>query len=115
MITREAFHNMMNDIKMCYEFQDKMNNLIGSNPYGYSIEWYPPDCSYSLCCALSEIFNDEADTVSWFCYEIGFGASYETGDNIYNGKEWPLRTIDELYDYLVMIRGDDVSDSTVGK
>lgn len=108
-INRDEFKKCIKALENNYNFTNQLNELARKFGAGFYVEYVTPDCSESLIWALSDIFCDKYDTIPWYCYEINFGKDYREGDNTYDGKEYPLRDPDELYDYLVMMR--DVQDN----
>ena len=71
------------------------------------MEFVPPNCSKVLSKALEAMFDDMCETVTWFCFELDFGRKYgeDMGySNFVDGVEWPLRNVDELYDYLIYMK-----------
>lgn len=101
---REQFKKAISSLEQENKFRKEINNLVNpNNKCGYYVEFYPPSCDFELCAALEAMFDDNTEAVSWFCYEIDFGRDYTEGSNELNGKEYPLRNADELYDYLCIV------------
>ena len=100
-INKKDFVEYIESIRKVVDFNKKINDVAsGIFP---DFEWVPPTLEFELCNLLEDMFGDSTETVYWFCYEINFGADYSPGDNMLNGTEWPLRTPEELYDYLFEI------------
>lgn len=98
--SRDEFVKAINEIENCVRFNERMNAAGAATPYGYYIDFCYPDCTFELADALSRMYDDDSEAVAYFCFEINFGAEYKDGDNMYGGKEWPLRDAGELYDFL---------------
>lgn len=99
--SEKQFVNAIKRIEKECHFADEIDGL--GRKYSTDIVWIPPTCMFELCEVLSVMFNDDTDTVSYFCFDIGFGSGYKDGDNLLNDEEWPLRTPEELYKYLMHV------------
>lgn len=108
MYTREQFTAAIESIRRANAFQDAVNTAGKYSNFndGNYVEYYPPICDEELCKALEAMFDDPTGAVCWFCFEINYGAEYEDYANVSDGREWPLRTVDELYDYLTRRRDE---------
>ena len=102
-LSKDEFCRIINKLHQMQNFWDAVNDAGRKFDEGFYVEWYPPQIEVELCDTLSRMFMDDSDAVYWFCYEIGFGERYEDGDNMMDGKEYPLRDPEELYDYLVEV------------
>lgn len=104
-LTKEQFNtSLSNYIKMCRGL-DEICNVVGLCGDCIFDEWVAN--YYSLletCCDFTdEDYEDETGTIlDFWCFELDFGDKYEEDSITDNdGNSVPLKTIDELYDYIV--------------
>ena len=98
-MTKEQFVEAINVIK---EYHTKINNIqtVLEENCEDAVFW-PPSLEDTLIRVLKYSFNDEADIIGYFIYELEFGDKWKPGYIEDNGKDIKMQTPEELYDYLV--------------
>ncbi len=100
---KETFIKCINSLQAVEEFQRGVLDLAAkSDPYADLGIMAYPDCSNALLVLLSEEMNDdEADWISYFCYELGFGKKAKLGDVVDSkGNPVLLATAEDLWNFL---------------
>lgn len=103
-LSKEEFCEAINKIDRFDSFFCKLNNLIETALDGPLEE--PVNYLYELVTKLCDFTEEERNdfygtTLDFFCYDLDFGRKYEPGKFLVNGKEYELRTPEQLYDFLV--------------
>lgn len=100
-ISRDFFRRIISDIKKCFDYEDEINDVN----YKYNVDGIMslPNCVDSCIELLTKVLHDEeGDMIGYWIYEENFGETYDDGDVVdESGNNIPLKTIDDLYDYLV--------------
>lgn len=98
-MTKKTFVETINAIK---DYHTKINNIqtVLEENCQDSIFW-PPSLEETLINVLEDCFNDDADFIGYFIYELEFGSKWEPGYVEDNGKDIKTQTPEDLYDYLV--------------
>ena len=110
-LNREIFTEIMNDIKMVYEYHESLNAFLHEKgAEGYIFQ---PDGVSSVIKLLHMIFEkeDRDEWISYFCFELEFGKKWKAGmitDK--DGEDIPLGTIGDLY-YLLCPESEGDSES----
>ena len=99
-MNKESFCKVMDDYKSMFNFTDEMNELF--DKYKMDGNIFPPLCTETVIDLLEFIFDDKNQWISYWIWELSFGADYEDGD-VQNpdGSIIPLKTTEDLYDLLV--------------
>lgn len=100
-ISKEAFINVIEDLKESNDYQKNLNKFFKNNNVDGYI--YQPDCSCSVVKLLHIIFeNSDADEwISFFCFDLDFGRKWKPGIvTAKDGSTINIATAEELYDYL---------------
>ena len=100
MMTKKSFCEVMDNYRFMFDFTDEMNDLF--DKYKMDGNIFPPMCTETVIGLLEFIFNDKDRYISYWAWELDFGADYEDGyikDK--DGGIIPLRTAEDLYDLLV--------------
>ena len=107
--SKERFCAAIESIRRANAFLRAVNKAGSARNFsnGYHVDFFPEMCDEELCYALQAMFDDKYETIVWFCSEINYGEDYPAGGNNVDGKEWPLRNAEELYDYLVYMMKND--------
>ena len=99
-LTKEEFVNVMNDYKNIFDFSDELNNVFFK--YKCDGEIYPPVGSDTIMRLLEFMFHDAYGWISYWCWELDFGKSFEDGDvKDKDGNNISLKTPEDLYDFLI--------------
>lgn len=99
-MSRDTFTEYMKAIKEDNEFNDKLNDLF--NEYKLDGSFVScGKCFDKLIILLGDLFHDHSDWIGYFIFELDFGKKYKKGTVVYNEKDVPLATVDDLYDILV--------------
>lgn len=104
MLTKKQFKKHILRLKELTNEQDKINNVMkkskladGFNVGLFGITWYE-DLIIKI---LKDTFNDKSDWIGYWIYELDFGKDYKKGCvKSKEGKNIPLKTIDDLYNLL---------------
>lgn len=101
MLTREQFTEKMNALR------ELENNICEVNAAlkklspdfgGFSI-----DATNMIVDLLSLAMDEQGEMIPYFIWELDWGEKWEPGDVTgADGTEYPLGTIDQLYDYLTL-------------
>lgn len=100
MLTYELFEKLILGIQEEYRVNDVINDAIKNAGFsGYII---PGGILSSAVIETLEklLFDTENEWISYFIYEKDFGRDYNDGDITENGKNIPLRTIQDLWNLL---------------
>lgn len=97
---KESFCEVMKNYKSIWDFTDEMNDLF--DKYRMDGNIFPPMCTEIVINLLEFIFHDKYHWISYWAWELDFGADYEDGyvkDS--DGGIIPLRTVEDLYNLLI--------------
>lgn len=101
MISKEQFVKHVNAIKDKHDLDSRLNKFFSDN----SIDGYImfPDLTPNLIEVLHTIFGeaDKEEWIEYFMFELNFGKGWKPGMVNVHGKDIPLSTPEELYDFLV--------------
>lgn len=104
-LTRDQFNRAVNNYITMSEQLNNLCDAIGCYAENVFDTWqsYYYDLLTECCDFTEEDFDDYTGTIlDYWCFELDFGDKYEEDsikDN--DGKPVPLKTIDELYDYII--------------
>lgn len=99
-MSKESFCKVMDNYRSMFDFTDEMNDLF--DKYKMDGNIFPPMCTETVIDLLEFIFNDKDQYISYWAWELDFGADYEDGDIKYDdGEVIQLKTVEDLYDLLV--------------
>ena len=107
LLTKEEFCEYINFIKARIEAEDKINDLF-TEEFSDSVFMPYGKCIDKIVGLLSKIMHCEAidawgtTDIDYFIYELDFGKKWPEY-SVYNehGAPIPMRTPEELYDYLI--------------
>ena len=101
MITKKEFCDAISELKRNEEFIDKLNDVFREFNSDNAI--YSSGLEDAIVRILENIFDDDKNGwISYWIWELNFGETYEEGDvKDENNNNIPLRTAEELYDFLV--------------
>lgn len=100
-LSKEEFVESIAEVKHLNGIDDALNKCYTEN--GVIGILYHPNGSARIVRLLNLLMNDEQENwTSYFCYKLDFGKKWKPGlvKNKY-GKEIPMSTAEELYDFLV--------------
>lgn len=105
MISKEIFVEAIEDVKRVEDYHAGLNRCL--KKYGADGFLYQPDCTAEVLKLLAVEMNDDIKNgwIYYFCYELDFGKKWKAGCVIDKGKDIPLATAENLYDYLVKLTG----------
>lgn len=105
--SKERFVQAINAMKEARDFVDRINEVGSYKNFtdGYYVDFNPRICDEELCRSLEAMFDDKYETIEWFVFDLDYGALYKEGTNLVDGEEYPIRTAEDLYDYLTMMKG----------
>ena len=98
-IDYKTFERTILDLKEMEEFYSELEKVYGK--YDGEAFIMPPPFNWSPIKLLKAIFHDEEDWIDYWVYELDYGKDYQDGDVIQNGKNIPLKTIEDLYNFLL--------------
>lgn len=107
-IDYKTFERTILDLKEMEEFYSELEKIYGK--YNWETSIMPLSFNWSSMNLLKAIFHDELDWIDYWVYELNYGKDYQDGDVIQNGKNVPLKTIEDLYNFLLRNlkeRGDE--------
>ena len=95
-MTKENFSELINAVKNHSEY---IWNLY--KDYGIDFVNSPVmEIESEVTKYLKTQFNDEFDWISYWMWELNFGENWKPGTITENGKDIPLKTIDDLWNLL---------------
>lgn len=102
-INKESFVTVIDGMKQMTDYEDEFNAFfLNHHEDGYhfpEVVWRFVD---KVICMLTEIFEDDEDWISYFCFDLNFGDDYNSGCVVdENGKYVDLSDADKLYDFLL--------------
>ena len=105
MISKEEFVQIINRLKNYNNLQNEINELFKKLLDNREQDFTNAG---SICIGhetvvvelLKKIFNDTADIISWWIYELEYGAKFTIGSFTDNGQDIDLSTAEKLYEYL---------------
>jgi hypothetical protein len=104
MITRESFKKIIVAIEKQDQFDSelgkKINSLIPDSVDGI----FTIPLSSNIVQILGEEFRDSEETISWWLWdapEAGRAKNPESYTIFGKNKKWIIKTVDDLYDYLL--------------
>ena len=99
-LTKDEFVNVVNDYKRIFDFSDDLNDVF--DKYGCDGNVFPPLGEDTIIRLLEFIFNDSHGWISYWCWELDFGKSFEDGDIVdEDGNNICLKTPEDLYELLI--------------
>ena len=104
--SKEDFVDAINRLKAANNLQDDIDNLMEHARENIENDFMNA-CALminheALVVKLLEVIMDDQDeNISYFIYELQYGAEYEPGCYTINGKEVDISTPENLYDYLI--------------
>ena len=117
MITKERFVGIINYIKEINELTEAINHLYKNcsdeliSEFSYTVDMHAYE--QIVVELLENMFNDRRDekygisNISYFIYDLKYGEKWtETSITESDGTPIPLRTPEELYDYLLNELGE---------
>lgn len=100
-LSKKDFCNIIDKLKRNEEYIDKLNDVFKT--YKSETQVFSTGLESSIVEILEIIFNDtEENWISYWCWELDFGKYYSEGTvTESNGKAIPLKTAEDLYDFLI--------------
>ena len=97
MLSRDSFKKHIDDIIR----YNKMWNDIYEATDGGICATSLDGLESNVVALLQNIMGDDGEWISYWAYELCFGEGYKPGCVTDNGVDVPLKTADDLYDFLV--------------
>lgn len=99
---KELFIDTINFIKELNVEENKFNKLLREIDSEFGGGFIHNKSIHYLTGLLKELYNDENDWISYYCWEIDFGDKYKEGCvTEQDGTPIPLKTPEDLYNILV--------------
>lgn len=103
-MTKKQFIKHIKRLQELTEERDRINDILKNSKLSdgfseglFGTTWY----EVLITDILKDAFNDESDWIGYWIYELEFGKTYKKGCvKTPNGKNIPLKTIDDLYNLL---------------
>lgn len=110
-MTKELFIKALDELRDSEDLVEKIADLIDDYnqkyktdfPERYGMVVQHIDVLIELLATLS---GPDSDLISWWCYEENFGRDYCPGDLVVDGRDVPLYTAEDLWNYLTMEGGE---------
>lgn len=101
-LSKDVFCKAMREMERLRRLEDSVNDLFRDEGVDFMEFSY---CAYeSLLFEVLEDIFDKESTLCYWIYDLDFGTEYEYPDGLRqydeHGNVVPLRTAEELYDYL---------------
>lgn len=106
-ISKREFVEILNHLKEEDELYDKLNDAIDKVNPGFRNMFYPQSNNHTIIInLLSRLFrleeNEKYGTdIDYFIYDLEWGKEAEEFTFEDKGKNWVLKTPEDLYDYLI--------------
>lgn len=101
-LTKEEFTNYLNRVKNAFDLDCEISKLSFSKNIELSTNL--SELSTPVIELLQKIMNDKNEDISYFAWELDFGAKYEDGDFVdENDEPIDISTPEKLYDYLISV------------
>lgn len=99
----KLFENLITALKEQLELDKKNSDLLGEVFTDSYLIMYPNSIIIEAVISfLEDYFNDEGEWVSYFVYELDFGEKWYSDCVLdSDGKNIPLKTIEDLYNFLI--------------
>lgn len=102
-MTFKQFRKHVLRLKELTEERDRINDVLKKSKLSddfneglFGTTWYET----LITDILKDTFNDEADWIGYWIYELDYGKTYKKGCVKEKGKEIPLKTVKDLYNLL---------------
>lgn len=101
MITKTDFCQVIEDLKQNEEYLDDIRNVF--KKHRRETQVYSTGLENTIINLLETLFKDEEDNwIDYWIWELDFGEKYEEGTvTDEDGSIIPLKTAEELYDFLI--------------
>lgn len=109
MITKKEFCKIIDNLKRNDEFIDDLGEVF--RKYRREEQIYSTGLEDTIVSLLEIIFKDkEAQWISYWVWELNYGETYNEGDvTEEDGTNIPLRSAEDLYDFLIKNSGEGVN------
>ena len=97
---KELFIGSINALKQQKEHDKECNNAFQTILPSDSISGYHNILEGELIYIWEQLLKDKSDWISYYIYELDFGERYEEGMITEDGKNIPLKTVDDLWNIL---------------
>lgn len=110
-LSRDDFCRTIYELKRNDEFIDKLNDLFSEFKRDDAV--YCTGLESTIVSLLETMFDDnQTNWISYWLWELNFGNDYKEGDvTEHDGTIIPLRTAEELYDFLIKNMEDNDENS----
>ena len=98
-ISKEVFCEAIQSIREYYSFLCKIEEFFRINFYGEDNASQKLAINYEEF--LREVMRDKNEWISYYLWELDFGAKWHEGVIIEKGKDVKLLTPEDLYDFLI--------------
>ena len=97
--TKEQFCKLMNSCRDAFLKEEKLNSALYDVDPGNAL--CLPTQQNVILSYLKEVFNDENEWVYYFACDLEYGRAWRPGMITDDGKDIPMKTVEELYDLLI--------------
>ena len=97
MLSRDSFKKHIDDIIRHNKMWDDIYEATGGGICATNLD----GLESNVVALLESIMEDDGEWISYWAYELCFGKGYKPGCVTDNGVDVPLKTADDLYDFLV--------------
>ena len=104
-VTKQEFCTAFDAYKDMIEREWQVRNSMDLAYSSNDIFSYLLDNYYELLVTFLDPTDEELEWISWFVWEIDFGASYSDGDLVVDGTEIPIWNSEDFWKFL---SGDDL-------
>jgi hypothetical protein len=100
-MTKDLFVSSVTALRMQIDRDRKCSEAFGVILPNDHVSVYDNSCLIDAIIALlKEAVNDTDDWIDYFVWELDFGRDYKDGCVTADGKNIPLKTVDDLWDIL---------------
>ena len=105
-ISKEMFCRLMVALKTEYRLTEDLNEVF--RHYQYDTRILSTNLIDAVVDMLEDVFNDKvANWIQYWMFELEFGDSYKEGCITKDGEVVPMKTAEDLYDFLMYELEDD--------
>jgi hypothetical protein len=99
MISKENFVKYMEKLQEFRKIEDAINEVTKDLDF-FTVTFIEHEIL--ILTILEDIFGDKENTwISYFMFDLDFGAKWKVGMITEDGKDVPMRNAEELYDVLI--------------
>lgn len=96
---KAQFCKLLKAMKNLDKKQDKIYSVLQETCEDSAL--YLPSVKNDIISYLTECFHDKSEWIWYFICDLDYGTAWKPGMVTYDGKDYSLKTYEELYDLLI--------------